>query len=323
MSSIHTNFGATAALATLRDVSNDLAVTQGRMSSGMRIDQASKNAAYWSIATTMRSDDKALAAVEDALNLGSATVDVAYEGLEAAISVTDEIKAKLVSASEPGVDKDKVNSEITQLKEQLQSIASSASFNGVNWLNISDSSDDSAALAASFYRDTNGGVYMERIEMQLWTPGGSISPLIDDRSTNTGGEAGILTSTQFAVDAGAAANYVLVVNDSNSATATEIALTKDTTSDELDDMIAVVDGMVQMLADSGAGFGAVQSRLEIQTSFVHDLRDWMDRGIGTLVDADMDEEATRLKALTAQQQLAIQALSIANNEPQNILQLFN
>lgn len=324
MSSIHTNFGANAALKTLRDVSYDLAVTQGRMSSGMRIDQASKNAAYWSIATTMRSDDKSLAAVEDALNLGSATVDVAYEGVEAAIAVTDEIKAKLVSASQPGVDKEKVNKELTQLKEQLQSIASSASFNGVNWLNITDSSDSTAELAASFYRDTNRGVYMETIDMELWGgTGGGVSPLIDDRSTATGGEAGIFTSTQFATDAGAATNFVLVVNDSNSATATEISLSDSTTAEELTDMISVVDGMMLMLAESGAQFGAVQSRLAIQTDFVADLRDWMERGVSTLVDADMDEEATRLKALTAQQQLAVQALSIANNEPQNILALFN
>jgi flagellin len=324
MSSIHTNFGATAALATLRDVSGDMAVTQERMSSGMRVDQASKNAAYWSIATTMRSDDKALSAVEDALNLGAATVDVAYEGVEAAVEVTDEIKSKLVSASEPGVDKEKVNKEITQLKEQLQTIASSASFNSVNWLNITDSSESSAKLAASFYRDTNNGVYMETIEMELWGgSSGNVSSLIDSRTTSTGGEAGIFTSTQFATDAGAASNYVLIVNDSNSATATEIELTADTTEDELDDMISVVDGMMMMLADSGSQFGAVQSRLEIQTDFVADLRDWMERGISTLVDADMNEEATRLKALTAQQQLTIQALSIANNEPQNILKLFN
>ena len=324
MSSIHTNFGATAALKTLRDVSYDLAVTQERMATGLRIDQASKNAAYWSIATTMRSDDKALSAVEDALNLGTATVDVAYEGVAAAIAVTDEIKSKLVSASQPGVDKEKVDKELTQLKEQLKTIAGSASFNGVNWPEISDSSGSSAKLAASFYRDTNRHVYMETIEVELWTSSGnSVTPLIDNRSTSTGGEAGIFTSTQFATAASAASNYVLIVNDSNSATATEIALTKDTTSEEMDDMISVVDGMMLMLAESGAQFGAVQSRMAIQTDFVADLRDWMERGISTLIDADMDEEATRLKALTTQQQLATQALAIANNEPQNILALFN
>jgi flagellin len=41
-----------------------------------------------------------------------------------------------------------------------------------------------------------------------------------------------------------------------------------------------------------------------------------------LVDADMNRESARLKALQVQQQLGIQALTIANGAPQNILALF-
>jgi len=44
--------------------------------------------------------------------------------------------------------------------------------------------------------------------------------------------------------------------------------------------------------------------------------------VGTLVDADMSEESTRLQALQVQQQLGIQALSIANSSVQGILSLF-
>ncbi|MFN7092142.1 MAG: flagellin, partial [Allorhizobium sp.] len=47
-----------------------------------------------------------------------------------------------------------------------------------------------------------------------------------------------------------------------------------------------------------------------------------DRGIGRLVDADMDEASTRLKALQTQEQLAIQALSIANSQSETFLSLF-
>ncbi|MGF9692800.1 flagellin [Rhizobium sp. 0TCS1.26] len=322
MTSIRTNVASMAALATLRHISDALDLTRSRMASGERVGQSSENAAYWSIAATMKSDDKALGAVQDALNLGSATVDVAYEGMQAAISVTDEIKAKLVSASQPGVDKDKVNSEIEQLKGQLKSIASSATFNGVNWLTITDDSDQTAKLAASFYRDLDGGVFLETIENRLWTSGGTISPLIDDRSNSTTGDAGILTSTRFSSEAGASTTYVLLANDSNSG-ATEVSIGAGTTSEQLTDMIKTVDGMLQMMADSGANFGSIQARMEIQTEFTAKLRDWMSRGIGTLVDANMNEEATRLKALTTQQQLTLQALSIANSQPQSLLTLFN
>jgi flagellin len=60
----------------------------------------------------------------------------------------------------------------------------------------------------------------------------------------------------------------------------------------------------------------------MQGDFVSKLTATMEKGIGRLVDADMNEESTRLKALQTQQQLAIQALSIANSDSQNILSLF-
>ncbi len=63
-------------------------------------------------------------------------------------------------------------------------------------------------------------------------------------------------------------------------------------------------------------------RIGMQEEFVSKLTDSIDSGIGRLVDADMNEESTRLKALQTQQQLAIQSLSIANTNSENILQLF-
>ncbi|PPJ49514.1 flagellin, partial [Rhizobium sp. KAs_5_22] len=71
MTSLMTNTAAIAALDTLRSINSSLNETQNRVSSGYRVETASDNAAYWSIATTMRSDNKALSAVEDALGLGA------------------------------------------------------------------------------------------------------------------------------------------------------------------------------------------------------------------------------------------------------------
>lgn len=135
MTSIHTSAGATAALQTLRAINASLTTTQKEISSGLRVDAAADNAAYWSISTTMRSDNMALSAIVDALGLAAAETDVAYAGLEATIGVLDSIKAKLVAAKEEGVDRQKIQAELEQLIGQAESIATSASFNGVNWLN--------------------------------------------------------------------------------------------------------------------------------------------------------------------------------------------
>ena len=116
MSSINTNVAAMTALQSLTATNKALTDTQNRISTGFRVAGASDNAAYWSIATTMRSDNSALSTVQDALGLGAATVDVAYTGIESAIKVVDQIKAKLVAARQPGVDRGKIQSEITELQ---------------------------------------------------------------------------------------------------------------------------------------------------------------------------------------------------------------
>src|SRR6478735_7256807 len=100
MTSILTNVAAMAALQTLRTLGTDMENTQKRVSTGLRVGTASDNAAYWSIATTMRSDNGALSAVQDALGLGAAKVDTAYAGMEGVVDVISEMKAKIVVASE-------------------------------------------------------------------------------------------------------------------------------------------------------------------------------------------------------------------------------
>src|SRR3954468_19249155 len=105
MTSILTNVPAMAALQTLRGINSDLQATQAHVSSGYRVAKASDNAAYWSIATTMRSDNSALSAVSDALGLGAAKVDTAYTAMDSAIEVVQNIKDKIVTAKEASVDK--------------------------------------------------------------------------------------------------------------------------------------------------------------------------------------------------------------------------
>jgi flagellin len=60
----------------------------------------------------------------------------------------------------------------------------------------------------------------------------------------------------------------------------------------------------------------------MQSEFVSNLMDAVTKGVGQLVDADMNAESTRLQALQVQQQLGVQSLSIANQSSQQILSLF-
>ncbi|MBT52672.1 MAG: flagellin [Mameliella sp.] len=95
-----------------------------------------------------------------------------------------------------------------------------------------------------------------------------------------------------------------------------------TTQAGVDSALTEIEGLIQTAIDSAAAFGSAQGRIETQADFVTSLTDALKSGIGTLVDADMEEASARLQALQVQQQLGVQALSIANQAPQSLLSLF-
>lgn len=95
-----------------------------------------------------------------------------------------------------------------------------------------------------------------------------------------------------------------------------------TTDRGADAALVAIEYMIQNAIDSAASFGSAQGRIETQANFISSLTDSLKSGIGTLVDADMEEASARLQALQVQQQLGVQALSIANQAPQSLLSLF-
>ncbi|MCR9113224.1 MAG: flagellin [Rhodobacteraceae bacterium] len=83
-----------------------------------------------------------------------------------------------------------------------------------------------------------------------------------------------------------------------------------------------IETFLQTAIDGAAALGASAGRIEGQGEFISKLTDSMVSGIGSLVDADMEEASAKLQALQVQQQLATQSLSIANQAPNNLLSLF-
>lgn len=563
MTSIISNNSATIAIRTLRSINDQLNSVQNQVSSGLRVADAKDNSAYWSIATTMRSDQLAMDAVQDAIGFGAAKLDTAYAAMQSTIDVLTQFQAKLVAAKEPGVDRTKIQAELDQLMDQTVSIAKSASFSGVNWLNTSfsdiyDAATNKDRLTMAFVRSSGGGVKVESTEVDVskvslynstggglleadtrspgtvggirdtiyrfdpvgGTAGGNYSfdgPLTftdsstsitftltldaDNPATTTGPQPGMTqtyTIDRAAIDAvnagwnGVVSDRaqwrevlksvigpsVLIYQDASNPAVFEIrtaetsgrgssynmtgvtstlaggktgglqnssaitygtraytysiwdkafelkpnveayiaitenhvnktlTLTRDTvmaalgtttgevtsvsdyiqvlnyafadqgmaieakylgsdlirydlietmspeagkktslgvtgvtdnignaptfglldvdvtSNHSLDAYIRGVNGMLSRAIDGAATLGAVKTRLEMQESYNKAVIDAVKKGVGRLVDANMDEASTRLKALEAQQQLSVQALNIANASSQNILQLF-
>src|SRR3569833_720218 len=156
MSSLLTNSTAMTALQTLRSVSSQLATTQTRISTGQRVSTASDNAAYWSIATSMRADNAALSAASDSLGLSAATVDTEYTALTSVVGDSTggltKLQLLLVEAKTAGIDRTKIQADVTQIQQQMKGTADAATFNGVNWLSTTTATPTTVNLVSSYSR---------------------------------------------------------------------------------------------------------------------------------------------------------------------------
>lgn len=140
-------------------------------------------------------------------------------------------------------------------------------------------------------------------------------------------------------------NGVNLISAGNSGNVRSLANTKGTSTIDVDhvdltttgsllsglktDLTSVVPTDIDALTTAMNGVNAAVSRLgtgskalDTHLTFVQKVQDTMEAAIGRLVDADMAKESARLQALQVKQQLAFQALSIANSAPSMLLQLF-
>jgi len=440
VTSLLTNSAAMTALTTLKTINQNLDTTSNRVSTGQRVSNASDNAAYWSIATTVRTDNASLSAVKDSLGLGSSSIDIAYNGVTSVLDQLKNMRAKLQTALQPGIDRSKVQTEIAAIQNNMRAIADSSVANGQNWLSTNSASADYSAsrnIVAGFSRNTAGTVTFSNVNIDVagirlydasttGTPatsakvvaGSAISGTLNFSGSNqasldialaTGGTQTITLSAaslqahvqditkvtkdellsainnsivgnttlngkvnatldgsgrlQFETigvgSTGTGATLSVAMNNATNvvnigfgtttaaATAAGTASTGGAQNGILDNgttsvdslaiwtagsgavndttmksFIDLVESAIAKVTDVGTKLGASKTQVDGQKSFLDTLMKANDRAIGTLVDADVEEESTRLKALQTQQQLAVQTLSIANTATQNVLSLF-
>ncbi|MFC3057545.1 flagellin N-terminal helical domain-containing protein [Paenirhodobacter populi] len=283
MTSIITNTSAMTALQTLKSINSNLASAQNEISTGKTISTAKDNAAIWSITKVMESDVSGINSIKTALDLGGSTVSVAREATESIVKDLQSIQDLVVQAQAENVDKETLQTQITNKMDSIRNYISGAQFNGLNFLNTTG--DDVKVLAA-LNRDNTGAVSTDTIDIER--------NQLYDGSAFTGALAGL---------------EGLDVETAADATALQAAMT-------------AINSVLSATTKVASYYGAKEAQIASQSEFMGKLSDAMTAGIGTLVDADMEEASARLTALQTQQQLGIQALSIANQTPQNILALF-
>lgn len=406
MSSILTNTSAMVALQTMKSINSNLNRTQQEISTGKTVATAKDNAAVWAISKVMESDVQGFKGISDSLSLGSSTVAVGRKAAETVTNLLTEIKGKIVAAQGANVDRTKIQTDISALRDQIKTVVGSAQFNGLNLVNNSAtvevlSSLDRSATgvsvstigvqgrdlsiggyvakaafgattdgvsgdfdSAGFTLDKNSGTGTIAIDAIAFAEGDSISIAIGNKTATYTVSAADAASTTAAdiiavglksaieglgvtglvvdYDSGTPGTLALSTGDGtagNPAAAGDLTIGAQfknagsgglATLDTVDvttgagalTALGNIEGLMQTSIDAAASFGSAQKRIDIQRDFVSELSDSLKAGIGTMVDADMEEASARLQALQVQQQLATQALSIANQAPQNILSLF-
>lgn len=314
MAGISLNSTAAAALSLLTGSSKALEDQQRAASTGRKVNSAEENAAYWSISKAMNSHGMSMSAAMDASELGAATADAASLGMSKATELVQDIQSKLIMAKGKGADKDALNSEITQLKDQLGTVLKASGFSGQNWLS-SGTKPATTSLVASVSSNGNGDTTVNTIDFDT----------IKTNLASTGNaEDGILTKSYTgATKSGATYDYHLLdVGSSTPSSGAQIAVSDSTTNDELDGMISAVGDMLNSMWSGGAELGSVSGRLSGNSEIMQRLKDTLDISTGRLVDANMEEVSAKLAATKAQSQLQTIGLSIANQQSQSVLQLF-
>ena len=443
MSSILTNNSAMVALQTMKSINKNLAMTQSEISTGKSVANAKDNAAVWAISKTMESDVKGFKGISDSLALGGSTIAVARKASETVTDLLTQVKGKIVAAQEENVDRTKIQTDITELTNQIGSVVKAAQFNGLNL--IDGSSTEAVKILSSLDRDSSGNVTSSSINVTRQnlstttaastavfgtsagvatdlagagvttltdntayaadgsdfvsianngtnaisiaavTAGTSYEIQLNDVSVNvagggttlgartfqyvasaTDGTAEVAKNLQSQISAffgaatnsssqysatlgtGANTNQITITNGLSAGSVTNTAMTLGlrttsagtagstaasgglgalstidvTTKSGATGALTSIEGLIKQSINAASAFGSSQGRIEIQADFISELSDSVTSGIGSLVDADLEETSARLQALQVQQQLATQSLSIANQAPQNLLSLF-
>ncbi|HEY1224773.1 MAG TPA: flagellin [Brevundimonas sp.] len=150
LNSVNTNAGAMIALQNLQVTNDELATVQSRINTGKKVASAKDNGAVWAIAQNQRSEIGALNAVKDSLQRGQSATDVAVAAGESVSDLLLQLKEKALAATDSSLTtsaRKALNEDFKSIRDQIATVVSNASFNGVNLINNSTGTNGFKALS--------------------------------------------------------------------------------------------------------------------------------------------------------------------------------
>lgn len=166
MNSVNTNKGAMIALQNLNATNKDLGTVQNRINTGQKISTAKDNGAIWAIAQNQRAESASLNSVISSLQRGQSVADVAMSAGTAISDILVQMKEKVLAATEAGLStasKSALSDEYKALRDQIDTIANNATFDGVNL--ISSTSVNSSSIKAIANADATATIDIDHVDL--------------------------------------------------------------------------------------------------------------------------------------------------------------
>jgi len=179
--SVHTNNSALIALQNLNKTNEQLETTQGRINTGLMINNASDNAAVWAIAQGQRADIGALNSVKMSLDRARSVAEVASTAGETVSDLLVQLKERVVAALDTSIDtsaRTAIDSDFKSILRQITQVVQNANFDGANLL------DGSLPGNLKFLANADANAYIT-LSKQTLSLGGSIITISATASLGT------------------------------------------------------------------------------------------------------------------------------------------
>jgi flagellin len=148
--SVNTNIGALAALQSLDQTQQAENQAQNEVSTGQKVSDSADNPAIYAIGTSIDASLAGLAGVSDSLNFGAQVVSTASNAVSSISSVVQSLQTSVTDAGTSGFTLADLQQTITADLANVNSIASDASFSGVNVL------DPTGSATLNVVQNVNG-----------------------------------------------------------------------------------------------------------------------------------------------------------------------
>ncbi len=317
---INTNVFALNSHRGMKQVGASMIRSSNRLSSGMRINTAADDAAGLAISEKMRAQirglDQASRNAQDAISLAQ----TAEGGMNEIGSMVTRIRELIVQASNDTNDfatgdREKINNEVQQLLEEINSMADRVEFNAKKLINgkYNGNVGTLTEMKATYFSINTAGAYVTALITVASAQSAVVASSVLYFQIGANAQQGLhlninkLDVSGLRLDRLFNANFASAINADGGS--------------RISAFLKAADVAVKLVANERAKLGSVQNRLEYSIKSLDITSENLSASESRIRDADMAKEMMNLTKTNVLQQAATAMLTQANQVPQNILQL--